>query len=93
MAVVRFAGRTVPAEAGRDLLDLLLEEGAPISYLCMSGSCQTCRVRVLAGSEHLEPITAGELAHFPASRGEVRLACQAIMRATGDVELVQDDTG
>jgi ferredoxin len=85
-----FRGERFPARAGQDVLSLLLEGQADIMYLCMAGSCGTCRVRVLAGSEHLEPMDAAERTHFPTSQGEVRLACQARCRGGGDVVVEQD---
>ena len=47
-------------------------------------------VRVKSGGEHLEPIVIAELAHFPDSPGEIRLACQAMCRGDGDIEIDQD---
>lgn len=89
MPFIHFGQVRAEAEAGRDVLELLLENDAPIQYLCMSGTCRTCQVEVVSGTEHLEPITSGELAHFPHSKGEIRLACQAICRGTGDVFVKQ----
>ncbi len=91
MATLRFADLVIEAERGRDVLGLLLDHGADIRYLCMSGTCGTCRVRVLAGSEHLAPMVDAERLHFPTSRGETRLACQAILTGTGDVVVEQPD--
>lgn len=85
-----FRGERFSAHAGQDLLSLLLEGKADIMYLCMAGSCGTCKVRVKSGGEHLEPMVIAELAHFPDSPGEIRLACQAMCRGDGDIEIDQD---
>jgi ferredoxin len=84
-----FRGKRYPALAGQDILGQLLEGGSDILYLCMGGSCGTCQVRVLSGAEHLEPANEAELAHFPGTAGEMRLACQAYCRGTGDVVVEQ----
>ncbi len=89
MAVIRFGKQTIEAEPGRDLLGQLLDAGAPIAYICMSGSCGTCAVKVLAGSEHLSPMTQAERLHLPKSTGCDRLACQAESLGTGDVDVDQ----
>ncbi len=89
MATVRCNGHAVEAPIGRDLLGLLLDAEVPMRYICMSGSCGTCRVRVLSGQEHLLPMNRTEQMLFPESRGEIRLACQAVVLGTGDVEVTQ----
>jgi ferredoxin len=90
MADVVFGDLRVPATPGRDVLALLLDEGAEISYLCMAGSCGTCRVRVCSGAEHLKPMNAAERFMLPGSDGSMRLACQAVVTGGGDVVVDQD---
>ena len=85
-----FRGERFPARAGQDVLSLLLEGQADIMYLCMAGSCGTCRVRVAEGVDHLEVMNAAEMSHFPTSQGEIRLACQALCRGGGEVVIEQD---
>jgi ferredoxin len=87
-ARISYGKRSCPAEADRDLLSQLLDAGGEITYLCMAGSCGTCRVRVLAGGEHLAPRSAAEDQRLPADP-ELRLACQAMVLGTGDVRVVQ----
>lgn len=89
MAHIRFRTTAIPAAAGQDLLTQLLDAGVEVSYLCMAGSCGTCAVRVLAGGEHLEPITATERLRLRSGDGTRRLACQAVCRASGDVVIDQ----
>ena len=84
-----FESKRYPALVGQDILGLLLERGADIMFLCMGGSCGTCKVQVVAGAEHLEPADDGELEHFSGNPGAARLACQAYCRGTGDVVIEQ----
>ncbi|MBA2480368.1 MAG: (2Fe-2S)-binding protein [Planctomycetes bacterium] len=91
MADVTMGKFSGPAEPGRDVLGVLLDAGAPIAYICMAGSCCTCRVRVISGAQHLAPKTQAETFHLPAGGGSVdeRLACQAVCLGTGDVQVDQ----
>ncbi|GDY11715.1 hypothetical protein LBMAG53_05930 [Planctomycetota bacterium] len=88
-ATITYRGQTLPARPGQDLLGALLDAGADVAYLCMSGSCGTCRIRVTSGTDQLEPLTRGEQAHGCMS-AEDRLACQAFITGTGKITLVQD---
>jgi len=89
MAKVVYEGGSYDAEPGRDLLGTLLDGGASIQYICMSGSCGMCRLKVLKGGEHLLPISNIEKRHYPTSDGSIRLGCQAVLLGTGDVEVTQ----
>ena len=84
---MRFRDISAPAIPGRDVLGLLLDVRAPVTYLCMAGSCRHCRVKVLSGMEHLEP------RHFTESADRIgldeRLSCQAKVTGTGDVVVDQ----
>jgi ferredoxin len=84
-----FGEVSTPVKAGEDVLSQLLMAGANIQYLCMGGTCGTCRVRVLFGQEHLEPVVPGERHWFPETTGEIRLACQAVCKGTGNVVVDQ----
>lgn len=86
---LRFRDLCIPQKTGEDVLSQLLIAGADIQYLCMGGTCGTCRVRVLQGQEHLSPVEPGERHFFPTTTGEVRLACQAMCLGTGDVVVEQ----
>lgn len=89
---LRYREVTTPIKTGEDVLTQLLMAGADIQYLCMGGTCGTCRIRVVSGQEHLEPVVPGERHWFPDTTGELRLACQAICRGTGDVVVEQPST-
>jgi ferredoxin len=86
MAKLHFDGKSYEMKAGDDLLGVLLENNATISYLCMSGSCGTCRVRMCAGAEHVAPVAAMEASHG-CDEDDTRLACQTISLGTGDVHI------
>jgi ferredoxin len=88
MAMLRFKDVATPAKPGQTLLEELLDARAPVVYLCMGGTCGTCRVRIVSGGEHLEPRGDGENAHDLAA--DERLACQAVVKGTGDVTVDQD---
>ena len=83
--MIRFGDLTLDARAGHDLLGLLLDAEAPIEYLCMSGTCRTCRVRIISGGEHLAPMNDAERWSLKAGLSDVRLACQAVVTGTGDI--------
>ncbi len=85
---VRFGATVCPAEPGKDLLGLLLDAQARITYACMSGSCGTCRVRIRAGTADLAPKTDAEHYHCTAAPDD-RLACQAVCLGTGDIVVEQ----
>ncbi len=89
-ARVVFGDTVAPATPGHDLLALLLSAQADIQYLCMGGSCGTCRVRIRAGREHLAPMGEAELAMLPGGDGSERLACQALVIGDGDVVVAQE---
>ena len=87
MPSIIYHGQTIPQRKGADLLGQLLDVGFNIQYICMSGSCGTCKVRILRGMEHLSPKGGMELMHCSAPTE--RLACQAICLGTGDIEVEQ----
>jgi ferredoxin len=89
---LRFGDVCIPQKAGEDVLSQLLLAGADIQYLCMGGTCGTCRVRVVQGQEHLSPVEPGERHFFPETTGELRLSCQAMCKGTGDVVVEQSVT-
>ncbi len=87
-AIIVYNGERFPAKIGEDILGQLLIAQADIQYLCMGGSCGTCKVRMISGSEHLAPVAPGEL-HYLKNPGPERLACQAIIIGDGEIEIVQ----
>ena len=53
MASIIYNDKTYALQKGADVLGQLLNQGAEVQYICMSGSCGTCKVKVVAGAEHL----------------------------------------
>lgn len=87
MATLRFKEVATPIVPGTTMLEQLLDARAPVVYLCMGGTCGTCKVRVVSGGQHLEPRADGEDAHN--LRADERLACQAVTTGSGDVTVDQ----
>ena len=68
----------VEAPAGTALQAIADASGADITFGCRSGSCGTCRVRILSGLEHCSPMGREErdfLRGMEAPQDQ-RLACQ-----------------
>ena len=80
-----FRLKTSPAVS---LLNALVREGVPIRHDCGGKAlCGTCKVRVVAGSDGLSPVSERERLRLDAigAGPEERLACQSY--AFRDVEL------
>jgi ferredoxin len=81
-------GRTAEARDDESILDVARRAGVPLGNSCGGvGICSRCKIRVLAGNEHLSPATSIEL-RFSTARGfteDERMACQAVVR--GDCEV------
>ncbi len=93
MAKVRISGggQVLEGAEGADLLAVLQGARFPISTSCGGrASCGLCRLTVVAGHEHLNPLKPEEITHLGnvAKVIGARLACQAQLRGTGDVEVV-----
>ncbi len=87
MAAIRLLARlgaradfAAPAGPGETLLDVADRLGVPLAQACAGlGVCSSCGVRMLAGMEHLTPITAMERKDRTLDlEGGWRLACQAL---------------
>ena len=87
MPTITYKDQTFDQKKGRDLLGQLLDAGTDVQYICMSGSCGTCKVKVLSGMEHLTAKAGMENMHGCAANE--RLACQAVCRGTGDIVVDQ----
>lgn len=77
----------VEVEPGITFVELAQEVDCDITFGCRSGSCGTCRIRVVEGLEHLTPMNAEEkdfLQGFHAHPQE-RLACQCAIE--GDCQI------
>ena len=78
----------VEAPAGTSLQAIADAAGADITFGCRSGSCGTCRVRILAGQEHCSPVLSEERDFLKGieAPGDHRLACQVCVDGPIEVE-------
>lgn len=78
-------GIEAPARENETVLDVARRAGVPLGNSCGGvGVCSRCKVRVVAGAEHLSAATSIEV-RFGTARGfaaDERMACQAVV--TGD---------
>ena len=84
----------VEAPAGTLLLDIADASGADITFGCRSGSCGTCRIRVVRGIGHCSPMTTEER-DFLAGLGvpgDQRLGCQMAVQGDVDIEYLGIDS-
>lgn len=80
--------RTVECRDGDSLFDAGAKVAAGIDTACVGkGTCGLCRVKILAGAEHLNPFTDEERKHLGNvyHLTKVRLACRS--KPTGDVTI------
>ena len=79
----------LPATRGDRLLDLCEHHRLPVEAACGGfAACNTCRLRVLSGGEHLSPVMEEEEPFL--DRPDQRLACQAYVAGEGIVVLALD---
>ncbi len=82
--------QTFDIAAGANLLGGALEAGVPIEYVCKSGRCCTCKIKVLAGDRNLSAPTPNE--SFRLGRDKLkrnwRLACQ--VQVNGPIEVMHN---
>ena len=78
-------GKTIEAEAGKSVLDNLLEHGIEVEHACeKSCACTTCHLIVREGGASLSPSTDDEDDLLDRAWGltpQSRLSCQAIVDA------------
>lgn len=78
-------GTQAAAREDETVLDVARRAGVPLGNSCGGvGVCSRCKVRVVAGAEHLSAPTSIEI-RFGTARGfaaDERMACQAVV--TGD---------
>lgn len=80
LTIAGLSGPPLDVPAGTTVLAAIHAAGHDWLHACGArGRCTTCRVRVLAGAEHLASPTAPELRYREAGRlrPTERLACQA----------------
>ena len=82
----------VEAPAGTPLQAIADAAGAEITFGCRSGSCGSCRVRILEGADQCAPMAAEErdfLAGLQAPEDH-RLACQVTVNGPVVVEYLEN---
>jgi ferredoxin len=95
MPTVTIAGATpvtIECADGDTLFDAGGKAGAGIDTACVGkGTCGLCRVRVLAGAEHLTPYTDEERKHLGNvyHLTKVRLSCRARISGPVTIEIVR----
>ena len=77
---LRRSGKRLHVPADQTLLDAMLEAGVDAPFSCRAGNCKTCATVVLAGEPEHRDSALSNL-----ERGEQRLMCPCISRATSDV--------
>jgi ferredoxin len=80
-------GLEVDVEPGITLQEIATEVDCDMTFGCRSGTCGTCRVKVLEGHQNISPMQLEEqefLRGFGAQKDE-RLGCQ--MKIVGDCAL------
>ena len=92
MPIVTIVGETGPVVvevlAGSTLFEAGAKVTAGIDTACVGkGTCGLCRVKIVAGAEHLNPFTEEERKHLGNvyHLTKVRLACRS--KITGDVTI------
>ncbi|WP_299758262.1 2Fe-2S iron-sulfur cluster-binding protein [uncultured Chloroflexus sp.] len=91
MTTVTINDVEMEARPGERILDIARRNGAHIGFVCNgTGFCQTCKVRVLAGGEELNPPTDLEKNWIPERRLQEgwRLGCQAAIRGKESVVIL-----
>lgn len=91
MATVIVNDVEMTARPGECILDIARRNSAHIGFVCDgTGFCQTCKVRVLAGSEFLSPPNDREKNWLPDARLQEgwRLGCQASVRGKGPIAMI-----
>lgn len=89
--VIKPLERRVSAPTGSNLLDVMRENGVPVSHSCMAGRCGTCRCKVLSGEvrEHAPAETRPANAGTP--QGRYVLACQTTVSGDCVIEVPEPD--
>ena len=77
----------VQAPQGTPLQEIADHGGADLTFGCRTGSCGTCRVRIVRGLDHCSPVESEERDFLAALDAPLdhRLACQ--VRVNGDLEV------
>jgi len=80
----------VDVDPGITLIDLATEVECDITFGCRSGTCGTCRIRVVDGAQNLSAMKAEEkefLTGFQA-RPDERLGCQVTIEGDCKIQYI-----
>ena len=89
----RGVGGPFPSRPGQTLCEIAEEQGVKLNAECHAGICGSDPVRIVSGSEHLNPVEASEADTLQdlcgLQPGECRLACMVRARGPVVVEIVR----
>jgi ferredoxin len=86
----------VECQVGESIWEVAWREGRPLSSACgAKATCGLCRVKVIAGGEHLGPIGEPDKKHLGNVYfiTKVRLGCQARVVSEGEVVVEPVESG
>jgi ferredoxin len=78
----------VPCAAGESVFEVARRAGIAVTTACVGkANCGLCRVKVVAGEQHLSPFNPAERKHLGNVYfiNKLRLSCQARLTDDGDV--------
>jgi ferredoxin len=84
---------TVDGADGESVFEVARRGGVPVPTACVGkATCGLCRVKVVAGAEHLSPLNRDEVKHLGNTYfiTKLRLSCQARLTG-GDVTVLLPD--
>jgi len=88
------AGTRVDCAAGESVFEVARRAGVEVSTACVGkATCGLCRVKVVAGEQHLSPFNAAERKHLGNVYfiNKLRLSCQArVGGGAGDADADAD---
>ena len=84
------SGRVLDVEAGENVLEAALRQGAALPYGCRNGACRSCRARILEGAVHYPDGPPKALQPADEDNGFV-LLCAAHLRADARIEIEELD--
>jgi ferredoxin len=84
--------RVVEVPAGTTLFEAGAKLAAGIDTACVGkGTCGLCRVKIIAGADHLNPYTDEERKHLGNvyHLTKVRLSCRSVLQGDVTIEVVR----
>ncbi len=80
----------VEAPVGTPLTEIVAKSGADVTFGCKSGTCGTCRIRILEGADNLSAPSREESDFLRKLRrpSNERLACQCCVNGDVTIEYI-----